>query len=174
VILLLSSALALANAPLELQIADSRVVAVVLECGANTEKAVVKNGVATFPAVPKASCTVNFIRKSGTITGPGLWNCTLDTCTQEDVHHAPVTDADGRLNVIITGGAEGSMSLELTCPSGYRERAAIQENTAVFNAVPKEDCMLLFKGGVPARYNHIGWGTYSCALTGTTAVCTQR
>lgn len=164
-----------ARAPLEIEVTDPKVLAVVLECGRETMKSMVKEGVATFPEAPRNTCTVNFVRKSGTLNQPGRWICGLDGCTQEDVHHREISDAVGRINVVMTREIDASASLELTCSgSGYRERRNIEENTAVFDNVPDEDCLLLFKGGVPARYNRIRWGTYYCSLTGTTAVCTRQ
>jgi len=162
------------SAPLELKIKDVKVIAVVLECGDTTKKAVVKAGVAAFPDVPDGSCTVDFIRRSGVINEAGVWLCDLDGCKQEDVHHLPVEDAPGRMNIIVTSELPPGASLEITCASGWRERVSITENTGIFDNVPNEDCTLQFKGGVPARYHHITQGTFYCSLTGTTAVCTQK
>ena len=165
---------AYAAAPLSVTITDSRVLAVVLDCGGgNTMKAVVKGGKATFSEVPTGTCTVDFVRKSGTINGPGEWTCSLDSCTQEDVHHLEIKEEAGRLNVVVSDLPE-STTLELKCPNGFRERSAIKVNTAVFYAVPDEQCTLYFKGGVPAQYSPINTGTYYCSISGTTAVCSKK
>ena len=132
-----------------------------------------KGGVAAFTEAPSAECKVDVVRRAGTISGPGVWTCDLSGCNQKDLHHRAISDAPGRVNVVSTGLAP-SASLEIKCPGGYRERAQITENTATFEGVPDEECTLLFKGGVPAKYNPLGWGTYYCRLTGTTAVCTKK
>lgn len=161
-----------AAAPLEITITDSQVVAVVLECGGDTKRAIVRDGLASFPETPKTACQVNFVRKSGVVDSPGKWTCGLEGCSQQDVHHRAVSNAPGRVNIITTSAAS---QLEVTCPGGYRERASVVENTATFEGVPNESCMLLFKGGTPARFNGLRAGaTYQCNLTGTAAVCTQR
>ena len=171
--LLLGTA-AYASAPLTITVPDKQVVAVVLDCGGgNTVKAVVKNGKAEYLEVPPGSCSVVFVRNSGTITGAGEWTCDLDGCKQQDVHHLELTNADGRLNIVVTD-VPPSTTLELQCPSGHRERSSITENTGIFEGVPNEHCTLFFKGGVAGRYHPMTWGTYYCSLTGTVAVCSQR
>jgi hypothetical protein len=158
---------------LEITVADPAVIALVLECADGAHKAVVKSGKATLEQVPQG-CVVNMIRKSGTIDAPGRWTCTLDACMQEEVDHHSVSDAEGRVNVVITTPLPKGSYLELTCGGGVRMRADIDLNTAVFDAVPDGDCTLLFKGGVPAKYQPVRFGTFYCGLSGTTAVCTQR
>jgi hypothetical protein len=158
---------------LEITIADPLVTALVLECRDGTFKAVVKNGLASLEQVPQ-DCAVNLIRKSGTIDEAGRWTCTLDQCTQQEVAHQVVTDAPGRINVILTTELPTGSSLELTCSGGFRSRVDVTLNTAVFESVPDEECTLFFKGGVPAKFRPIRAGTWSCGLSGTTAVCIQR
>lgn len=163
-----------ASAPLELTVTDPNVIAVVLECGGETKKAVVKAGKASFLELPKSGCEVHFIRRSGYIGAPGQWTCGLEGCSQQSIHHLQVDNEPGRVNVILTQATAPSAALEITCPSGYRNRVPVRENTAVFEDVPQEECILHFKGGVPARYTGMRWGTWHCALTGTTAVCTMQ
>jgi hypothetical protein len=165
------SSVALA-APLTITVTDAQTVAIVLECGKDIERAVVKNGIATFPAVPEG-CTVDFVRRSGFVDKPGTWTCGLDGCSLDDIHHAPISDAAGRVNVVMTGEHD-VLSLEVQCPSGYRTRVDLNENTAVFNSMPPEECTMLFKGGTPARFRPVAAGTYYCGLTGATAVCDKR
>lgn len=161
------------GSPVEITVSDPLVTALVLECQDGTFKAVVKNGLATLEQVPK-DCVVNMIRKSGTITAPGRWTCTLEGCTQQEVSHREVTDAPGRVNVILTTDLPAGASLELTCSDGFRLRVEVAQNAAVFDGVPAEECTLFFKGGVPAKFRPMREGTWSCGLSGTTAVCTQR
>jgi hypothetical protein len=163
-----------ASAPLTINVADPAVVAVVLDCGGgSTQKAVVKNGKAEYLEVPNGNCSVVFVRKSGSISGAGTWTCSLDNCVQEDVHHLDISNADGRINIVIAN-VPPSTTLELNCPSGHRERSPLRENTGIFENVPNEPCTLLFKGGVASRYQPISWGTYYCSLSGNVAVCSQR
>ena len=160
-------------AVLEIEVPDPQVVAVVLECADGTYKAVVKDGLATFDRRPEA-CSVNFIRRAGTIDLPGRWVCDLAGCKMKDVHHRPVTNADGRINIIAATPLAGGAWLELNCGTGFRARADVLENTAVFEGVPREDCILNFKGGAPAKFKPVTWGTYQCTLDDTTALCIQR
>jgi hypothetical protein len=170
----LLASLALADAPLEISVADTRVSEVVLTCGGNTLRAPVKSGVASFASAP-SGCTVDLVRRAGTITSAGKWACTADSCAQEDVHHTPISDAPKRVNVVVTTPMPSGTILEVDCPDGsYRERRPLEENTAVFDSVPSEDCILLFKGGVPAKYQPLKYGTFYCSLTGATAVCTRQ
>lgn len=173
--LILLSALALAadTAPLELKIEDPKVRTVVLKCGADEMRADVKGGIASFPRA-YSGCEVTMIRPAGTIGAPGRYTCDLDRCAQEDVHHLPISDAPQRVNVVLTTPMPAGTSLEVNCPGGYRERQTVTENTAIFDRVPTQDCTLLFKGGVPAKYSPLKYGTYYCSLTGPTAVCTLQ
>jgi hypothetical protein len=78
------------------------------------------------------------------------------------------------MNVVLTGDLLGTVSMEVTCPSGFRSRAEISENTSVFDGLPAEDCTLFFKGGPPARYPGVRAGTWYCHLSGGSAVCDAR
>jgi hypothetical protein len=160
-------------ATLEITVTDPRVTALVLECADGTHKLVVDGGRAVLEKRPK-DCVVNQVVRSGSITAPGAWTCGLEGCTQQDVAHRDVSDADGRINVIVASDLPKGSWLELTCPQGFRERASVEENTATFDAVPEEECTLWFKGGVPAKFTRMRWGTWQCLLSGTTAVCTER
>ena len=157
-------------APLTIHIEDPYVIAVVLECDNDLKKATVRDNKALFPDIPK-NCKVDLIRRTGVIDEAGVWSCGLDGCKQDDVHHAPISNAPGRINVVFTGDSGGTLALELTCSSGHRERVDVKEATTIFNDVPAEDCTIQFKGGVPARFRHITPGTWYCSLTGATAVC---
>ena len=151
---------ATAGAPLEVKIEDPAVFAVLLDCGAGSQlKAEVRDGLATFAQVPHAECAVNLLRKSGTIDKPGKWTCDLDKCELDDVHHLDTMNADGRINVILPGLHKGS-AIEITCPDGWRSRVEIVENTATLNDVPNDKCTLHVKGGVPAKFSPISWGTW--------------
>ncbi len=171
VLLALHGAPASAQA-LTIAVSDPKIVALVLECNDGAHKLVVQDGKATLDRRPQA-CTVNHIVEAGTIDQPGEWTCSLEGCTQEDVSHLEVSDSPGRINIIAAELSAGSW-FELTCPSGYRERARITENTGVFNSVPDEPCTLHFKGGAPAKFSPIRWGTHQCLLSSSTAICTQR
>lgn len=165
---------ALAGAPLEVKVEDTRVSAVLLDCGGASQlKAEVRDGLATFSQIPHTNCTVHMLREVGTIDQPGKWTCGMEDCALDDVHHRDVVNADGRINVILPGMHKGA-AIEITCPDGWRSRVELVENTATIENVPNDKCTLLVKGGVPARFDPITWGTWTCRLTGTTAVCSKK
>jgi hypothetical protein len=158
---------------LEIRVPDPMVTALVLTCADGTLQVPVKDGAVKLERTPQ-SCAVSMVRRSGEVTEPGRWTCTLDRCTQEEVAHRPVSDAPGRVNVILTTEVPPGSALELTCSEGFRARADVSLNTAVFDGVPDEECTLFFKGGVPAKFRPIRQGTWSCGLSNTVAVCTRR
>jgi hypothetical protein len=72
--------------------------------------------------------------------------------------------------VSLPGG--GATSVEVTCPSGYRQRASISAGKASFSGVPSDSCMLYFKGGAPAQFGPVRGGqSLKCSIQATTAVC---
>ncbi|MEQ1504208.1 MAG: hypothetical protein ABMB14_18340 [Myxococcota bacterium] len=166
-------AVAARAATVEVQVPDPLVTTIELRCTDRTYTAEVRDGRASFEHVPD-QCQVFLIRKSGTITATGKWTCTLDACRQDEVQHRPVTDAPNRINVIVTTALPPGAALELTCNDGFRIRSDVVTNTAVFESVPDQECTLFFKGTVPAKFRPIRAGTWSCALSGTTAICTRR
>lgn len=158
-------------ATIDVQVTDPKVLQVFLVCADGVISSPVKNGVASFDRMPQG-CQVQMMRQSGTIDKPGRWSCNLDACKQEEVLHAPVTNAPGRLNLILTTELPKGATLELTCPGGYRQRVEIAQNTAVFDGLPAgEDCDLYFKASVPTRFRPIREGTWSCGISGSTAIC---
>jgi hypothetical protein len=171
----LALALSLATAaPLEIEVADPNVVALVLECADGTFKAVVKDGLAVLERKPE-SCAVNLIRRAGTINEPGRWVCDLNGCRMKDVYHRAVENADGRINIIMANPLPGGSWLELVCSDGGRSRSEIVENTGVFDGVPANDgCTLMVKGGAPLRFKPLQWGTYQCTVDGNTINCIER
>lgn len=172
---MLTLALTLAHAaPLEIEIADPQIIAVVLECSDGTFRSVVKDGLATLERKPEA-CAVNLIRRAGTIDEPGRWVCDINGCRLKDVYHRDVTDADGRVNIIMASELPAGSWMELQCTSGYRTRADISANTGTFDGVPNgEPCVLQLKGGAPLRYKPIEWGTYQCTVDGSAMMCVER
>jgi hypothetical protein len=156
---------------IDVQVTDPAVTQVILECADGVYTSPVKSGMAAFDRMPQG-CKVSMLRKSGAIDKAGRWTCSLDVCKQEEVLHAPVSDAPGRLNIILTTELPKGAGLELTC-TGYRQRAEITQNTAVFEGVPQAECELYFKSSVPTRYRPIGPGTWSCSISGAAAICTK-
>ncbi|MCK6520487.1 protein kinase [Myxococcota bacterium] len=76
----------------------------------------------------------------------------------------------GSLTVSLPGG--GATSVEVTCPSGYRQRASINGGKASFSGVPSDSCMIYFKGGAPAQFGPVRGGqSLKCSIQATTAVC---
>ena len=162
---------ALAN-PVNISVTDPMVSELVFDCDGATKRSPVKNGMASLAEIP-GECDVYFIKKIGKIDGAGTYSCSPGGCQLDEVHHKPISDAPGRINIILTSKVDSPM-MEVNCPSGHRVRTNVETNTAIFNSVPDEDCALLFKGGMPAQYRPIRAGTYYCSLSGGTAICNQR
>lgn len=158
----------------EITVSDPLVTKLFLDCADGRYELPVRAGVAGMEKTPSL-CKVSMLRTSGQVDQPGKWTCTLDRCSQTEVDHHPVTDAPGRINVILTTQLPPSASLEITCTSGFRTRTDVSLNTAVFDGIPgNEQCTMFFKGSVPAKYGPISQGTWSCGLSNTVAVCTRR
>jgi len=65
-----------------------------------------------------------------------------------------------------------SSSIEIKCPSGFRNRASFAGGAATVANVPQEDCTIYFKGGPPAKFKPVKGGqTLSCRFQGTQAIC---
>ena len=168
--LLLFASQAMAG-PIEITVSEPGVERLELKCGSDVRQVSVRNGVATLPDIP-GNCSVFFIQPSGAIGSPGKYTCSLEGCVLSEIDHRPVSDGDGIINIILPPeSAKGTNSFELTCPSGYRNRAMIDRNVATFNDVPKESCSLFFKGGSPMRANLSDWGSYTCQVVGVTPIC---
>jgi hypothetical protein len=131
----------------------------------------VKNGLASLPDLP-GKCKVSMLRPSGEIDVAGKYTCTPDDCILAQFDHKPVSDGPGKINIILAPSVTAN-AVELTCPSGFRNRAAVERRTALFEGVPREDCGLMFKGGPPLRYRPLDWGTYTCSVTVSTVICTK-
>ncbi|MEZ4319440.1 MAG: hypothetical protein R3F61_18135 [Myxococcota bacterium] len=161
-----------ATDPVRIRVTDPSIRTVILECGSTKLQAEVKNGMATFAQNP-GKCEVLFLGRIGLIDGPAEYTCTSQGCQQVDVIHKELADASGRVTVVITDSS--TTLLELKCPSGYRQRARVDTNTAVFEGVPEEDCEMFWKGGtVPAKAHAIRPATWYCQATGGTGVCTRK
>ncbi len=165
-------AAAWAGAPLQIQVGPT-VDVVALDCdGGKHLQAKVVDGLAVFAEVP-TGCVASEIHALGSITAAGSWACDDSGCTLLEMPHRTVTDASSRINVVFPAAFDTKW-LEITCGDGYRERADIVENVGTFDKIPsKEACELHFKGGTPARYRPITAGSWRCALSSTTAVCTK-
>ena len=160
-------------APIEITVTDSAVERVLFTCDEGSFEAKVHLGKAQLPE-RVTNCKLQMVRKAGVISGPGTYTCDLNACKMDQVEHKPVSDAPGRVNIIVTGAYQ-AQALELTCTDGFRERSAIETNTAIFNDVPTSDCTLFFKqGGPPAKYRGVTAGkTYFCSVNGAAAVCVE-
>lgn len=79
------------------------------------------------------------------------------------------------LVVQLVGTEHHTQGLEVDCPSGFRERTPLMGGEGRFAYVPKEDCTLWFKGGVPAQFGPVRGGqTLACEIVGTTAICEKK
>lgn len=63
--------------------------------------------------------------------------------------------------------------VEVVCESsGFRQRAPVVDGQADLGQVPRDQCVLFFKGGVPAQFAPVSGGqTLSCRMVATTALC---
>lgn len=77
----------------------------------------------------------------------------------------------GPVTVTIPAG-EPYTSIEVTCPSGYRQRANFSNGSASLPDVPREDCLVTFRGGPPARNKISGGQSKSCTFPSGSAHCT--
>jgi len=170
--LLTLAALALASPPLTIHV-DPKATEVSLVCGTTVTKAPVRDGVATFEVAPD-NCTVYASLPVGVVPSAGVYACSAGNCALQDVPHAPISDAPGRLNVVLAEDYAENGWMEVVCADGYRKRADIKEHTAVFDELKTgSECTLYWKGGAPASLKHVVPGSERCTLSGTTAVCTS-
>lgn len=83
---------------------------------------------------------------------------------------APPPRGNGSFSVTLNGG--GATSIEVNCPSGFRERGSFSGTRASVANVPNEPCTVNFKGGAPAKFSPVrGNQSLTCTITGSTAVC---
>ncbi|MCB9776946.1 MAG: serine/threonine protein kinase [Alphaproteobacteria bacterium] len=66
-----------------------------------------------------------------------------------------------------------STSVEVVCPSNYRNRATFAGGRATLTGVPAESCTMFFKGGITQyRFGPVSGGkSLSCSVSGTAMVC---
>lgn len=152
---------------------------VVLVCGADRYERAVPRGstgavTVTFPMRPGRECSVQLMQNAGTLTQMGSWRCTEHGCAEviQDIGDIEVL-APGEVKIVTTVDLPHP-TVELSCPSGYRQRAPVTDYIARFSGVPQDDCTLMFKGGAPYRYRPIGWGTWACSVVSATLVCEHR
>ena len=88
------------------------------------------------------------------------------------------TRAPGPQDLLVRMTPGRATSLELLCPSGYRERATLGPGPdptwtwGRFTGLSGGDCTLYFKGGAPAAFGPVAAGSgLSCDVVGSTAVC---
>ncbi len=70
--------------------------------------------------------------------------------------------------------ADGTLvtSVEVTCPSGYRQRVLVTDGVGIVRSLPSGSCTLHFKGSVSAKYSPVVAGQeISCMFQQNTAVC---
>ena len=77
----------------------------------------------------------------------------------------PAAKGPGPLKVTLkTPGA--ATSVEVTCSTGFRQKASFSGDVAVVQNVPLDGCTLFFKGGPPARWQGVKGGTsLACTIT---------
>ena len=170
--------LALAALATDLQIAvEADVTHVALTCGTERlEQAVARlpDGRAgvTFPIRPGRECDVTLTKKVGSIEQIGVWRCESRGCAQEsaggrDLGQVPA----GTIKLLFVSETTHNQA-ELSCPSGYRERADLVDQVATFTGVPADgNCTINFKGGPPLKYVGLASGAWECHIVSNTPVC---
>lgn len=73
--------------------------------------------------------------------------------------------------ITLEPGSPPFTSVEVRCPSGFRERGDFVGGVAKVPGVPRESCDALFKGGPPAKAKISGGESKSCAFVGVAANC---
>jgi len=82
----------------------------------------------------------------------------------------PVTLGPGGVEFTLAEGTTYT-SVEIVCPSGFRERASVLGGVARFAEVPAQSCKAVFKGGAPAKVTVSGGDRLSCHLEGAVLLC---
>ena len=157
-----------AGVPLVVNV-DKGLEAVTIRCPNGIEETQkVANGQVSFDMLVEG-CSIAVTKTIGSVKSNGTWTCTERGCSLDVPPHAPVTNADGRVNLIFLDSGKAS-TIELSC-SGYRQRTKIADHTAIFEGAPKGDCTVYAKGGTTAKSQPVQWGTYVCTIAGPTLVC---
>lgn len=157
---------------MEIFVTDASVAEVQLTCSGRLLKSAVIGGKATFTETV-AGCAVSLVSQVGTVAGNDKYTCDASGCRTNDIEHRNVQSAADRVTIILTDAS--TQLLELRCPSGYRERAAVTMNTAVFDGVPQgQDCDMFWKNSAPAKGRKIRPGTWYCLNNNGTGVCKTR
>ncbi len=81
---------------------------------------------------------------------------------------APATDP-AAVSLTLQPGSPPFTSVEIKCPTGFRERGDFVGGKATVPNVPREDCEALFKGGPPAKTRVTGGDSKSCSFVGGNA-----
>jgi hypothetical protein len=84
---------------------------------------------------------------------------------------APPPSATGTVTITLGAGAPAFTSIEVSCDSGFKERAPFSGNTASLPNVPRASCRLSFKGGPFVTMPVQGGQTLTCSFNGTTPTC---
>lgn len=168
--LLLMSLFQANAADMEIHIQDPSVTEVQLNCSGRVLKSPVSGAIARFPAGELGDCSVSLLSQVGAVSGNDKYTCTARGCTRNAVEHRQVSSAADRVTIILTD--ESTKLMELRCPSGYRQRAPVTTNTAVFDGVPAgQQCALYWKNSAPGLARNITVGTWYCLNTDGTGVC---
>jgi hypothetical protein len=72
---------------------------------------------------------------------------------------------------VVIGDSSRFTSIEVSCPSGFRQRGSFSGKTATVPGVPIEECTVNFKGGVPSKTTIRGGQTKTCTWVGPQAKC---
>lgn len=146
---------------------------VAVRCGAFKSTASVVDGVATIAGLPDEPCEATFSApKSLVVTTPGGSSaCDLPTgrCVAGTEPPGPPSTS-----VRIEVPAEGPpfYAVEVTCPSGFRDRAEFVDHAATVAGVPLgEQCRAMLKGGPPVAGRLKGAADLTCRVVGSQLLC---
>lgn len=155
--------------PLSIHV-DPDVSEVAVKCGSQVNKYTPREGRVLLPTAPSSACEVSLTRKVGSVMGPGTVHCDQRGC-ERTVAGKRVGDVEpGVISILLAPGTP-ARSLELDCEDDIRQRVEIVNNAVRFEGVPDKTCTIYFKGAVPGKYRPISWGTWTCHLESSTAVC---
>ena len=84
---------------------------------------------------------------------------------------ANISPASGGTLTLHLDASAGFSSIEVICPSGFRQRAALSDGVATLAGLPAEPCAVSFKGGPAARFSPLTAGIWRCQYTATTMLC---
>jgi len=82
--------------------------------------------------------------------------------------------SSGPGTITLTIAESSFSSVQVSCPSGFRDRQPIRGGKMVMSGVPREACTAFFKGGPPAKTQVSGGDTKTCTFVGAAMAASCR